>query len=179
MCDAGDVAPGEERKPAHQEAEQEDQESSSDDLSPDRRVVITARLPCGEREVRRDSDDEQEERKDQVSRRPAVPGGVLERRVDRAPRPWIVDEQHAGDREAAEHVERHEPLARRRGHRCADRNGRGLGPIPNFWCCSRGWQSRTHIDHPVRELAGGQDWSLCSGQTTSMVPPKYREGAKL
>ena len=98
------------------------------------RVVVAARAARVEREVRRDADDEQEEREDEVGRRPPVPRRVLERRVDRAPRARIVDEQHAGDRQPAEDVEREQPLAaHRRGARgdrlrCGDRGGRRLGP---------------------------------------------------
>ena len=39
--------------------------------------------------------------------------GVLERRIDRAPRAGVVHEQHSGDGQAAEDVERQQPFARR------------------------------------------------------------------
>ena len=73
------------------------------------------RRPRGEpaRERERHPDHEQEEREDEVGRRPAVPGYVLERPVDVQVIPGVVDEDHRGDRRAAEGVERDE--AGRRG----------------------------------------------------------------
>ena len=91
---ARDRAPREERESVDQEAEEEDQRAAPEDLAADRALVVAARSARGERELRRDADDEKKERKDQVGRRPSVPLGVLERRIDRAPRARIVDEQH-------------------------------------------------------------------------------------
>ena len=109
--DAVDVPPGEERESVDEEPEQEDQQSATNDLAPDRRLVVAARAARRQREVRRDAGDEQEEREDEIGRRPAVPRRVLERRVDGAPGSRVVDEQHSRDGETAENVEREEALA--------------------------------------------------------------------
>ena len=53
----------------------------------------------------RHADDEEKERKDRVRVGPAVPLGVQERRVGVVPGAGVVDDDHAGDRQAAEDVE--------------------------------------------------------------------------
>ena len=57
---------------------------------------------------------EQQEREDEVRGRPAVPGGMVERPVDRFPVAWCADQDHGGDAEAAKHVEGVETPASRR-----------------------------------------------------------------
>ena len=109
--DAGDLSPRIEGEEVEQQPEEEDEPGAAQHLVHDRAVVVAAGPTCGEREVRRDADDEEEEGEDQVGRRPPVPGGVLERRVDVPPAAGVVDEQHRGDGHAAEDVERAEPFA--------------------------------------------------------------------
>ena len=79
--------------------------------------------PLRQGEGDRDPDDEQEEREDQVGGGPAVPLGVLERGIDGLPGARVVHQDHPGDREAAEDVQRHQSSARR------DR-GQSVDPIP-------------------------------------------------
>jgi hypothetical protein len=119
--DAGDVPPGEVGEAVDEEPEQKDQRTAPDDLGANGPIVVAAGAPRAEREVRRDADDEQKEREDEVGRRPAMPGGMLERRVYRFPGPRIVHEEHAGDGEPPEHVQRQQPLARRDGWRVRER----------------------------------------------------------
>src|SRR3954471_1272819 len=78
-------APLEEREHRHPEAKQIDDDSPAQNLFDERRIVISARAARGHRQVRRDSDDEKEEWKDQIGRSPPVPFRVLKRREDRAP----------------------------------------------------------------------------------------------
>lgn len=61
-------------------------------------------------EDERDADDEEEGREDEIGRGPAVPGGVLEDPVGVTLVAVVVDEDHEGDSDAAEHVEREETL---------------------------------------------------------------------
>ena len=49
------------------------------------RCIAAALLATTERERDRDADDEEEEGKDEVCRRPSMPGGVLQRRINRLP----------------------------------------------------------------------------------------------
>ena len=58
------------------------------------------------RERDRNADDEEEERKDEIGRRPAMPFRVLQRPVDAGPRAGIIYEHHAGDRDSAKNIER-------------------------------------------------------------------------
>src|SRR6266550_1898210 len=55
-----------------------------------------------------DSNYKKEKRKDQISRGPAAPLCMVQRPIDVAPRSRIVHQHHAGDRDAAKHVERDE-----------------------------------------------------------------------
>src|SRR6266550_8041638 len=89
-----------EREPRHQEPKQENYRAASDDLFYQHRVGITTSAPCIYREVGGYSDDENEKRKDEISRRPPIPWGMLEGWIDRAPRSRIIDEQHSGDRDS-------------------------------------------------------------------------------
>ena len=58
-----------------------------------------------ERERNRHTNNEQEERKDQIRRRPAIPFSMLERPIDMRPGAGVVDEHHARDRQTAKDVE--------------------------------------------------------------------------
>ena len=62
----------------------------------------------GERKRHGHADYEKEKRKDQISRSPAIPFGVLKRPVDVFPTAGIVDQDHGRDGGAAEYVERNE-----------------------------------------------------------------------
>src|SRR6266496_4891535 len=94
-----------EREPRHQEAEEKNYRAASQDLFYKHRVGIAASAPCVCRKMSGYADDEKEKRKDQISRRPSIPWCMLERRIDRAPRSRIVDEQHSGDRDSAKYIQ--------------------------------------------------------------------------
>src|SRR5438309_8928875 len=108
MIDSCDLSPPEEWKGVQEQPDQHDHQTAANDL-PDHffRRTLAQRKMCG------DSDDEEEERKYQIGRRPAIPRRVLERRINRTPRSGVVDEQHAGDRRAAKNIEGSQPLAGR------------------------------------------------------------------
>src|ERR1700674_268747 len=74
--------------------------------------------------MRRDTNDEQKEREDQIGRRPPIPFRVLERRKDRAPGTGVVDEEHSRNGESAKDVERKQTLAPGR-----ERRDRGSRPV--------------------------------------------------
>ena len=131
---AGDVAPREVGEAVDEEAEEEDQRAAPDDLRADRALVVAAGAARGEREVGGDADDEQEERKDQVRRRPPVPLRVLERRVDAAPScpgsltrsiPATVRPRKTSSESS-----------RSRGVGAPERGGRGAGPGFAGWMAS-------------------------------------------
>ena len=63
---------------------------------------------CG-REDRRDANQKEEGRKDQVGGREAVPGGVLHRPVCLLAVAIVVDHDHEADGEPAQHIERNHP----------------------------------------------------------------------
>ena len=153
----------------HEEAEQEDQQPASNDLSPNRRFIVAARAPRRERQMRRDAGDEEEEREDEVRRRPAVPRGVLERRIDRAPRARIVDEQHAGDGQPAENVEGQETfrsaLSRRAGRERSAGAARGVVDV--------GLNGRAHMCHPV-SICGGRLQLCIPSVASGSGPPRER-----
>ena len=85
------------------EAEQEQDCGASDDVAAH---AAGDAAPPRERERNRGAHREQQERKDQIGRRPAVPRRVVERRVDRVPCARRADENHRRDREATKRVER-------------------------------------------------------------------------
>src|SRR6185437_4166772 len=97
-------------QPGEKQSDENDHPTALQDLRDDRAVVRPPTAARGEREVRRNADDEQEVREDQVGGRPPVPVGVLQRRIDRAPGAGVVDEQHSGDGETAKDIEREQPL---------------------------------------------------------------------
>src|SRR5947208_17036163 len=101
---AADVTPGKERKPVEEKAEEENHRSTTKDLSADVSFVGAAGASRAQRQMRRDSNDEQEEGKHQIRRRPPIPRGMFERRIDRAPCPWIVDEEHPGNRDPTKNI---------------------------------------------------------------------------
>jgi hypothetical protein len=82
-------------------------------------------IDLAERIRHRYADDEDEQWKDQVGRRPAIPGRVLQRCVDVFPATGVVDEQHSGNGDAANDVERkqtnagHEGRIRMSNHKAA------------------------------------------------------------
>lgn len=80
---------------------------------PPRRIAqhvdgVAALQPRQDRQRNRDPHHEQEEWKYQVGGSTAVPGCVLQRRVDVIPAAGVVDQQHAGHGQAAQGVERGE-----------------------------------------------------------------------
>ena len=148
----GDGSPGKEREAVDEEPEQEDQASAADDLPPDGRFVVASGPPRLQREVRRDAGDEQEERKDEVCRRPAVPAGVLERGIDRGPGARVVDQEHSCDGQPAKDVQRQQPLtARLRGglHRRARRPSLLGGRALDVDVGRRSVDRRAHMNRPV------------------------------
>ena len=66
-----------------------------DDLENDRLEFVATFNSLPERQRDRHADDEQEERKDEIGRRPAMPLRVPERPIDVRPRAGIVNEHHA------------------------------------------------------------------------------------
>ena len=109
------VGEAEERYRRHDQAEREDQQRAREDLI----VNVTrdaGRDPLGKSNGYCDTDDEKEEGEDVISRRNAVPLGVLQRPIDRRPRTRIVDEHHPRDRHPAEDVEGYKPLLICSGH---------------------------------------------------------------
>src|SRR5437870_7677320 len=92
-------------------SQRKDDQRALDDFPIETAVAATFINSSSKRERNRDTDNEQEEGKDQICRRPAVPLGVLERPVDMRPRAGVVYQHHAGDRQAAEDVERDETIA--------------------------------------------------------------------
>ena len=95
-----------------QQAEREQDQRPADDVAARR---VACRAGARERERHGRAHREQQKGKHEVGDRPAVPERVVERRVDGGPGAWRADENHRGDREAAEDVERIEAL-RSRGH---------------------------------------------------------------
>ncbi len=109
------------REVRDEDAESDQDERAAHDL-PDEWTLRHLRLEAAaDRVGDRDPDDPQEEREDQVGRRPAVPRRMLERRVDVPPRSGVVDQDHADDRDAAKRVERGEALPWL-GHRASVRS---------------------------------------------------------
>ncbi len=58
-------------------------------------------------EDQRDSDNEQEEREDEIGGGPAIPLGVFEGPVGMIVA-WVIDQDHGGDGDTAEKIERGE-----------------------------------------------------------------------
>ena len=58
-----------------------------------------------ERKGERHTQDEQEIREDEIGRCPPVSLCMPERPIDERPASWIVDEDHAGDGEAAKRIQ--------------------------------------------------------------------------
>src|SRR5882724_63742 len=69
-------------------------------------AAVTAFDALAERQRDRHPNDEQKEREDQIGRRPAIPFGMFQRPIDMRPRTGVVHQNHAGDRQAAEDVEK-------------------------------------------------------------------------
>src|ERR1051326_6597257 len=78
------------------------------------RVAALDSFPKGQRYCH--ADDEQEKRKDQICRRPAIPFRMFQRPIDMRPRTGIVNQHHTRDGDAAEDIERNQTIALR-GHR--------------------------------------------------------------
>ena len=106
---ASDRSPPEEGKGIEEQSGQDNHQSPFDDLA-----ALCGGIAARKRQVGGDAHDEEEKREDQVRRRPPVPAGMLQRRIDRRPASRIVDQQHASDGQPSEHIERHQPLPRRR-----------------------------------------------------------------
>jgi hypothetical protein len=85
------------RQQRHEQAEPEQNQASLDDVTGQLALRVAAGQPLAERDRHGDTDDEQEEREDQIGGRPAVPLGVQKRRVDVGPAAGVVDEDHPGD----------------------------------------------------------------------------------
>src|SRR4051812_37933941 len=110
MRDPRNITPLVTRTQRHQKSERVDDQAAADYLSDDRAVFRAVRSARIDRQICSDADDEKKKWKNQIRRRPAIPLGVLERRINRRPRPRIVHEEHSGDRQSAEHIEREQPL---------------------------------------------------------------------
>jgi hypothetical protein len=102
--------PIEARESVQDDAQAEDRQRATQHLDDELTAVGPALHVLDERQGDRDADDEQEEREDEVGRRPAVPGGMAERPVHVAPRTGIVHQNHPGNGDPAECVEREQAL---------------------------------------------------------------------
>ena len=93
-------------------SQREDDQRTPDDLQI--KVALAAALFHAPAKCERDSDanDEQEERKNKICGSPTMPTGMGQRPIDVAPRARIVDQDHPGDRDAAEDIERNQPVVR-------------------------------------------------------------------
>src|SRR5437868_2757367 len=98
------------RKAGEKFAEQENDCGSIGDFDEERSTRIAAFNSLSKGEWNCHAYDEQKKRKDQISRRPAIPLCVFERPINVRPRAGIVDEHHAGDGETAKDIERNEAL---------------------------------------------------------------------
>ena len=67
-------------------------------------------------EDERGAHEEEEVGEDEVGQRPAVPRGVIELRIDMAPVAGIVDQDHEGDSDAAEEIDREDAPGHNGGH---------------------------------------------------------------
>jgi hypothetical protein len=83
VIDARDFSPPEKRKAFSSRP-------TSTIMNPRRTILPTILGRPFRSEMGRDADDEKEEREDQIGRRPSVPRRVLERRIDRVPRPGLL-----------------------------------------------------------------------------------------
>src|SRR5450759_1813728 len=91
-------------------AQQKNDHRTIKDFEEKRAPPVTAFDALAKSERYRHPNDEQKEWKDQIGWRPAVPFGVVQGPVDVRPRTGIVHQHHAGDRQAAEDVERDETI---------------------------------------------------------------------
>src|SRR5687768_16211329 len=105
------------RKPRHEQAEQVYDRAAADDLLYESSVTVSSIAPGAARQVRGNSYYEEEKRENQVGGCPPVPRSMLQGRINRAPRPRVVHENHPRDSEPTEHVERDKPLSGHSG-RC-------------------------------------------------------------
>ena len=106
---------GVEREPTQEEAEGEEDRGPPHDLPVERAPVAAgAREPPGEGVGNGDADREEEEGKDEVGRRPAVPLGMEERSVGLVPVPGVVHQDHGGDGHSPERVQGAQALRPRR-----------------------------------------------------------------
>src|SRR6476660_5816470 len=96
------------RKAGKKLAQREDNQSAFDDLPIEVALAAAAFQAPAKRERDCYANYEQEKRKDEICWSPAVPFGVLQRPIDTAPVARIVHENHAGDHDAAKHIQRHE-----------------------------------------------------------------------
>src|SRR5205807_4086033 len=92
-------------------AEQKNDCGSIGDFDEERSTRIAAFNSLSKGEWNCYAYDEQKKRKDQISRRPAIPLCVFERPINVRPSPGIVDKHHARDRETAKDVERNQAIA--------------------------------------------------------------------
>src|SRR6185503_2823557 len=106
------------RQSVEKQADHEDDQRALDDLDVNVALAAAALEALGERERYCYADDEDEEWKDEIRGRPAVPLSVTQWSIHVFPRAGIVDKDHAGDRDAAKNVERHEPVGLTRNRRC-------------------------------------------------------------
>ena len=95
-----------------QQPERDDAQCPQQHPAAQRRRVAAGIDARAERERDRHADDEEEEWEHEVGRCAAVPRRVFERREHMAPVARVVDEQHRGDRQAAQRIDRIKP----RGH---------------------------------------------------------------
>ena len=95
-----------ERKAVHDDAEQNQNDGPAKRARKDGRDAHAARQPRLCREHDGDADQQKERWEDQVSRREAIPDGVLQRPKGAFLVPVVVDENHEGERQAAQQIDR-------------------------------------------------------------------------
>jgi hypothetical protein len=71
---------------------------------------LTALQARGKRVHHRDANQKQEGRKDEVSRSPAIPIGVLDRPISQVVAARVVDHDHGRDGEPAKNIEAKQPF---------------------------------------------------------------------
>ena len=94
-----------EGKGDHQETEPDDNGRTPDHVAEQRRAIRPILAAAGEGKSQRHAHDPEEAGENHVGRRPAVPGRMLQWRIEGAPRTGIVHEQHAGDGRTAKGIE--------------------------------------------------------------------------
>src|SRR6185436_19152250 len=90
--------------------DREEERAATEDLAANLRIAVAARSARLQRQMCRDANDKEEERKDQVREGAAGPWAVPGLQKGGLCIAWIVHDQHSDDREAAKDVQRQKAL---------------------------------------------------------------------